>query len=96
MTVSSPIPSVAPVTVIEQVPADNVQLPRLVVPSVNATVPAGVLAGVTESATKAFRVVEAVVAMLYGVAVSVVMVASGWMVTVVVPDEVAKSVDEGV
>jgi hypothetical protein len=78
LMVFDPTAIAEPCPVIEQVPADSVQLPSdaLFVVSVNVTVPVGVFAELLVSVTVAVNVVDAVFAMVVGFATSAVDVAS--------------------
>ena len=76
--------------------AVRVQLPSVVEPTENATVPAGVVAEFVVSATTAFSVVLLLEAMFAGVAVAVVVVTSELTVTEAVPLDATQSTGEGV
>jgi hypothetical protein len=76
--VFDPTAMAEPCPVIEQVPLASVQLPSeaLLVVSVNVTVPVGVLAELLVSVTVTLNIVEAVLAIVVGLAVTAVEVAS--------------------
>jgi hypothetical protein len=91
--VFAPLASEVPGTVMEQVPALSVQLPsdaELVV-SVNVTVPVGLSAGTLLSLTVAATVLLWPALMLFGVAVTLVVVTSAVSVSVVVPEDAPNS-----
>ena len=74
---------------IEHLAADKVQLPRLELPDVKVTEPAGVEVGVDVSETVAASVVEPEVVILVGFAVIAVAVTSAVTVTAAVAVEIA-------
>jgi hypothetical protein len=77
---------VLPLTVIEQVPPLNVQLPSAVAPSLKFTVPAGTVFVMVVSVTVAVKLVEEVLGMVDGFAVTAVLVASAAIVMICVAE----------